>query len=176
MGLSKKFNPRHQSEELLTYCFLSDNDNGYKVSSNCYSVFSSKISDPFSQSSFFLIYYFPPSSPPYTCRSDLLLLVFVTSTSSQNSQVVAVSLKKPLLRYHFHINAVRVLVAEHLMLRQQLFLELLYRHAPVCLLTVLIFFFGVLWKIVFVGKSLFFHLSFGQLRIELSLTRFPGLP
>ena len=69
--------------------------------------------------------------------------------------------EKPLLRYHFHINAARVFVAEHLMWRQQLFLELLYRYAPVCLLVVLIFFLGVLWKIVFAGKSLFFYLDFG---------------
>ena len=68
--------------------------------------------------------------------------------------------KKPLLRYHFHINAARVLVVEHLMWRQQLFLELLYRHALVCLLAILIFFLGVLWKIVFDGKSLFFYLGF----------------
>ena len=69
--------------------------------------------------------------------------------------------EKSLLRYHFHINAVRVLVVEYLMWRQQLFLELLYRHAPVCLFAVLIFFFGVLWKIVFAGKSLFFYLGLG---------------
>ena len=69
--------------------------------------------------------------------------------------------KKPLLRYHFHINAVRVLVVEHLMWRQQLFLELLYHHAPMCLLAVLIFFFGMLWKIVHAGKSLFFYLGLG---------------
>ena len=50
--------------------------------------------------------------------------------------------EKPLLRYHFHINAVRVLVVEHLMWRQQLFLELLYCHAPVCLLSVPIFSLG----------------------------------
>ena len=68
--------------------------------------------------------------------------------------------EKSLHKYHFHINAARVLVVEHLMWRQQLFLELLYRHAPVCLLAVLIFFFGVLWKIVFVGKSLSFFLGF----------------
>ena len=29
-----------------TYYFLNDSDNGYKVSSDCYSVFSSKTSDP----------------------------------------------------------------------------------------------------------------------------------
>ena len=69
--------------------------------------------------------------------------------------------EKPLLRYHFHINAVGVLVVEHLMWRQQLFLELLYRHAPVCSFVVLIFFFGVLWKIVFANKSLFFYLGLG---------------
>ena len=69
--------------------------------------------------------------------------------------------EKPLLKYHFHINAARALVGEHLMWRQQLFLESLYRRAPVCLLTVLIFFLGVLRKIVFDGKSLFFHLGFG---------------
>ena len=69
--------------------------------------------------------------------------------------------KKPLLRYHFHINAFRVLVVEHLMWKQQLFLELLYRHALVCLLAVLIFFLGVLWKIIFTDKSLFFYLGFG---------------
>ena len=69
--------------------------------------------------------------------------------------------EKPLLRYHFHINVARVLVVEHLIWRQQLFLELLYYHAPVCLLAVLIFFLGVLWKIVFDSRSLFFHLGFG---------------
>ena len=69
--------------------------------------------------------------------------------------------EKPMHRYHFHINAVRVLVVKYLMWRQQLFLESLYRRAPVCLLTVLIFFLGVLRKIVFDGKSLFFHLGFG---------------
>ena len=63
--------------------------------------------------------------------------------------------EKPLLRYHFYINAAKVLVVEHLMWRQQLFLELLYRHAPVCLFVVPIFFLGVLWKIVFVDKSIF---------------------
>ena len=68
-------------------------------------------------------------------------------------------LEKSLLRHHFHINAARVLVVEHLMWRQQHFLELLYRHAPVCSFAVLIF--EVLWKIVFDCKSLFFHLSLG---------------
>ena len=68
--------------------------------------------------------------------------------------------EKPLLRYHFHINAARVLVVEYLMWRQQLFLELLYRYALLSLLTVLIFFLEVLWKIVFDNKSLFFYLGF----------------
>ena len=67
--------------------------------------------------------------------------------------------EKLLLRHHFHINAARVLVVEHLMWREQLFLELLYRHAPVCSFTVLVF--EVLWKTVFDGKSLFFHLDLG---------------
>ena len=67
--------------------------------------------------------------------------------------------EKSLLKHHFHINAVRVLVVEHLMWRQQLFLELLYRHAPVCSFAVLIF--EVLWKTVFDSKSLFFHLGLG---------------
>ena len=69
--------------------------------------------------------------------------------------------EKPLLRYHFHVNAARVLVVEHLIWRQQLFLELLYRHTPMYLLAVLIFFLRVLWKIVFAGKSLFFYLGLG---------------
>ena len=67
--------------------------------------------------------------------------------------------EKSLLKHHFHINAVRVLVVEHLMWRQQLFLEFLYRHAPLCSFVVLIF--EVLWKTVFDDKSLFFHLSLG---------------
>ena len=67
--------------------------------------------------------------------------------------------EKSLLRHHFHINAAKVLVVEHLMWRHQLFLELLYHHAPVCSFTVLVF--EVLWKTVFDGKSLFFHLSLG---------------
>ena len=116
---------------------------------------------PFSQSSFFLMYYFPPSFPPYTWRSDLLLLVFVTKNLLPQLLSSSCESKKPLLRYHFHINAARVLIVEHLMWRHQLFLELLYRHAPMCLLAILISFFKVLWKIVFVSKSLFFYLGFG---------------
>ena len=69
--------------------------------------------------------------------------------------------EKLLLRYYFYINAARVLVVEHLMWRQQFFLELFNCHAPVCLLAVFIFFLGVLWKIVFDGKALFFHLGLG---------------
>ena len=107
-----------------TYYFLSDSDgdDSYKISSDCYSVLFGKISDPFSQSSFFLIYYFPPSSPPYTRMSDLLLLLCHINLlpkllgSSRESE-------KPLLRYHFHINVAKMLVVEHLMWRQQLFLE-----------------------------------------------------
>ena len=56
------------------------------------------------------------------------------------------------------------------------FLELLYRHALVCLLVVLIFFLGVLWKVVFAGKSLFFYPGFGYPRTELSSAQFPGVP
>ena len=67
--------------------------------------------------------------------------------------------EKSLLKHHFHINAAIVLVVEHLMWRQQLFLELLYHHAPVCSFAVIIF--EVLWKIVFDSKSLFFHLGLG---------------
>ena len=81
--------------------------------------------------------------------------------------------EKSLFRHHFHINAVRVLVVEHLMWRQQLFLKLLYRHVPVCSFVVLIF--EVLWKTVFDGKSLFFHLGLGQPRIGLSSARLPRL-
>ena len=85
------------------------------------------------------------------CHLNLLPKLLGSSSESE----------KPLHRYHFYINAVRVLVVEYLMWRQQLFLKLLYRHAPVCLFAVLIFFFGVLWKIVFAGKSLFFYLGLG---------------
>ena len=69
--------------------------------------------------------------------------------------------KAVLFRRLLHINAARVLVMEHLMGRQQLFLELLYRHAPVYLPAILIFLFRRLWKIVFVGKSFFFYLGLG---------------
>ena len=65
--------------------------------------------------------------------------------------------EKSLLKHHFHINAARLLVMKHLMWRQQLFLKLLYCHAPGCSFTVLVF--EVLWKAVFDGKSLFFHLG-----------------
>ena len=100
------------------------------------------------------------------CHINLLSKLLGSSCESE----------KPLLKYHFHINAARMLVVKHLMWRQQLFMELLYRHAPVCLLVILIFFLGVFWKIVFAGKSLFFYLSFGSSRIRLSSTQLPGSP
>ena len=81
--------------------------------------------------------------------------------------------EKSLLRHHFHINAARVLVVEHLMWKQQLFLELLYHHAPVCSFTVLVF--EVLQNTVFDSKLLFFHLGLGQPRIGLSSARLPRL-
>ena len=146
---------------LSTYYFLSDSDNGYKVSSDCCSVFSDKISDPFFSelllpyvllSSFIsTIHVQVRSAVVGLCHINLLSKLLGSSCESE----------KPLLKYHFHINAARMLVVKHLMWRQQLFMELLYRHAPVCLLTVLIFFFGRLWKIVFAGKSLFFYLGLG---------------
>ena len=159
-----------------TYYFLSDSDNAYKVSSNCCSIFSGKTSDTlFSQ--LLLPYVLLSSfiSPIHVqarfavvglCHINLLPKLLGSSCESE----------KPLLKYHFHINAARVLVVEHLMRRQQLFLELFYRHAPVCLPAVLTFFFGRLWKIVFAGKSFFFYLGLGQPRIELSSARFTKLP
>ena len=67
--------------------------------------------------------------------------------------------KTTLFRSPVYINVARVLVMEHLMERQQLFLELFYRHALVYLLAVLVFSFGKLWKIAFVGGSLLFYLG-----------------
>ena len=144
-----------------TYYFLSDSDNGYKVSSNCCSVFSGKISDPL----------FSELILPYVLISSFISTIHVQVRSAVVglyhinllSKLLGSSCEseKPLLRYHFHINAAKVLVMKHLMWRQPLFLEVLYHHAPVCLRTVLIFFFGRLWKIVFVGKSLFFYLGLG---------------
>ena len=158
------------------YYFLSDSDNGYKISSNCCSVFSGKTSDPlFSKlllpyvllSSFIsTIHVQARSAVVGLCHINLLPKLLGSSCESE----------KPLLRYYFHTNAVRMLVVENLIGRQQLFLELLYRHAPMCLPAVLIFFFGRLWKIVFASKSLFFYLGLGQLRTKLSLARFLGLP
>ena len=49
----------------------------------------------------------------WSCHINLLPKLLGSSCESE----------KPLLRYHFHINAARVLVVEHLMWRQQLFLE-----------------------------------------------------
>ena len=60
--------------------------------------------------------------------------------------------KVTLFRGLLHINVAKVLAMVHLMGRQQLFLELLYYHASVCFPVVLIFFFGRLWEIAFVGK------------------------
>ena len=144
-----------------TYYFLSDSDNGYKVSSDCCSVFSDKISDPFFSelllpyvllSSFIsTIHVQVRSAVVGLCHINLLSKLLGSSCESE----------KPLLKYHFHINAARMLVVKHLMWRQQLFMELLYRHAPVCLPAVLTFFFGRLWKIVFAGKSFFFYLGLG---------------
>ena len=55
--------------------------------------------------------------------------------------------KVTLFRGLFHINTARVLAMGHLTGKQQHFLELLYRHFPVCLPVVLIFFFGRLWEL-----------------------------
>ena len=85
-----------------------------------------RFSYPFPRSFFFFIYYFPSLSSPYTCRSrvgriwccwpfHINLLPKLLGGSCES--------EKPLLRYHFHINAARVLVVEHFMWRQQLFLE-----------------------------------------------------
>ena len=144
-----------------TYYFLSDSDNGYKVSSNCCSVFSGKTFDPL-----FLEFLLP-----YVLLSSFISTIHVQARSAIVG-LCHINLlpkllgsrcesKKPLLRYHFHINVVRMLVVEHLMERQQIFLELLYRHTLVCLLAVLIFFFKRLWKIILAGKSLFFYLGLG---------------
>ena len=141
----------------LTYYFLSDSEDGYKVSSYCYSVFSHKISDPFlkAPSSLYTTFlHLHHTRAGQICRCCLCYINLPPKLldSSCGSE-------KSLLKHHFHINAAIVLVVEHLMWRQQLFLELLYRHAPVCSFAVLIF--EVLWKIVFDSKSLFFHLSLG---------------
>ena len=158
-----------------TYYFLSDSDNGYKVNSNCCSVFSGKISDPpFSE---LLLPYVLLSSFISTIHMQVRFAVVGLCHINLLPKLLGSSCesKKPLLRYHFHINVARVLVVEHLMWRQQLSLELLYRHAPVCLLVVLTFFFERLWKIVFVGKSLFLYLGLGYSRTELSSVQFPEL-
>ena len=142
-----------------TYYFLSESNNGYKVSLNCCSVFSGKTSDPL----------FLELLLPYVLLSSFISTIHVQARSAVVGlyhinllpKLLGSSCEseKLLLRYHFHINAVRVLVVEHLMERQQLFLELLYCHAPVSLPAVLIFFFGRLWKIILAGKSLFFYLG-----------------
>ena len=109
-----------------------------------------------------LIFY----SSIWTILILYLLIIYATSwvlvPSDTPSGLLWVGVAKAaLFRGLLHINAARVLVMEHLMGRQQLFLELLYRHAPMCLPAILIFLFGRLWKIVFVGKSLFFYLGLG---------------
>ena len=116
MDLSKQFTALVQGAS--TYYFLSDDDNGYKVNSDCYSVFSSKISDPlFSEllfpyvllSSFIsTIHVQVRSAVAILCHINLLPKLLDSSCESEKS----------LLRYHFHINTVRVLVVEHLMGRQ----------------------------------------------------------
>ena len=175
MGQNKEFNPRHQSKELQLIISWVTMMMVTKLAQIATVFFSDKI-PPYSQSPFFLIYYFPPSSSPYTCMSDLLVVGLCYINLLPKLLSSSCESEKPLLRYHFHINAVRVLIVEYLMWRQQLFLELLYRHAPVCLLAVLIFFLGVLWKIVFAGRSLFFYIGSGYLRTELSSAWLLGLP
>ena len=79
--------------------------------------FLGKIFDPFSQSFLFLIYYFPSfistihvqvrSAVAILCHINLLPKLLDSSCESEKS----------LLRYHFHINAARVLVVEHLIWR-----------------------------------------------------------
>ena len=61
--------------------------------------------------------------------------------------------KVTLFRGLFHINAARVLAMGHLIGKQQPFLELLYRHVPVYLPVVLIFFFGRLWELYLLISS-----------------------
>ena len=68
--------------------------------------------------------------------------VFVPSNTPSGLLWVEVT-KAGLFRGLLHINMAKVLVVEHLMRRQQLFLKLLYRYVSVCSLTVLIFF---LWE------------------------------
>ena len=140
---------------------MSDNDNGYKINSDCYSVFSGNISDPFLMEG--LSHYIVLSEPSWshTCWSSKPLFEYLSHQTPLFGFLCVVVAKAALFRGLLHINAARVLVLEHLMWRQQLFLKLLYRHAPVCLLAILISFFKVLWKIVFAGKSLFFYLGFG---------------
>ena len=150
-----------------TCYFLSNSANGYKVGSDCYSVFSGKISHPFlrAHSSLYNT-FFLPSSPAYTCRPDPSFVGLCHINLPPKLLGSSCESEKSLLRHHFHINSLRLLVVEHLMWSQQLFLELLYRHAPGCSFIVLVF--EVLWKAIFDGKSLFFHLGLGWLRTGLS--------
>ena len=154
-------NTGHQSKELQLIISWVSVTMVTKLAQNCCSVFSSKTPDPL----------FSELLLPYVLLSSFI------STIHMQARFAIISLyqinllpkllgsscesEKPLLRYHFHINVAKVLVVEHLMGRQQLFLEFLYCHAPVCLPAVLTFFFGLLWKIVFTGKSLFFYLGLG---------------
>ena len=117
-------------------------ENGYKHGSNCYSAFSYKFLIPSPWRS--LILY---SSIWIILIIHLLIIkattwVFVPSNTSSGLLWVEVT-KAGLFRGLLHINMARVLVVEHLMRRQQLFLKLLYRYVSVCSLTVLIFF---LWE------------------------------
>ena len=109
---------------------------------------------------------FPLYSPSWTLLTLHLLIIWVATWVLVPSDIptdllCVVVAKATLFRGLLHINAVKVLIVEHLMERQQLFLELLYRHAPVCLPAVLISLFGRLWEIALVGKSLFFYLGLG---------------
>ena len=154
-------NTQHQSEELQLIISWVSVTMVTKLAQNCCSVFSSKTSDPL----------FSELLLPYVLLSSFISTIHMQARSTIIS-LYQINLlpkllgsscesEKPLLRYHFHINVAKVLVMEHLMGRQQLFLEFLYCHAPVCLPAVLTFFFGRLWKIVFAGKLLFFYLGLG---------------
>ena len=47
-GLEQEIQSSALVQGASTYYFLSNSEDGYKVSSDCYSVFFGKISDPFS--------------------------------------------------------------------------------------------------------------------------------
>ena len=93
-----------------------------------------------------------------------LLIIYATTwvlvPSDTFSSLLWVGVAKAtLFKGPLHINAPRVLVVEHLMGKQQLFLELFYRHASVCLHVILVFSFGKLWKTAFASGSLLFYLG-----------------